>query len=71
MTRPPEPPTLRAVVLMYDTATGGLILQYPPEVPPQLVLHMLNVAGQSVDALVRQQGNGLIIPRKGDQNGSN
>ncbi len=63
MSRPPEP-TLRAVVLMYDAASGGLVLQYPPEMPPQLVLHMCTMAAQTLDATIRNQNGGLIIPPK-------
>ncbi len=68
MSTPPGP-TLRAIVLMYDAATGGLTLQFPPELPLQLVLHTLTTAAQTIDASIRSQ-NGLIIPpKRGDGTG--
>lgn len=69
MTRPTEP-TLRAVVLMYDTVEGSLTMQYPPEVPLELVLHLLTMAGQSVDTSIRRQNGGLIIPHRGNGSGT-
>ena len=57
-------PSLRAVLLMFDAATGSLTMQYPPEMPIELVHHLLNQATQTLDAMIRQQNNGLIVPRR-------
>jgi hypothetical protein len=54
----------QAIILMLDPHDGNLTVQHPPQMPPEAVLHLLHVATEAVDAAVRRQNSGLLLPRK-------
>ncbi len=64
-----DQPALLAVVIMVDTATKRLSLQWPPQMPPEMVSQLLMQAVKALlpppsDLMVPDRPK-LILPNKG------